>query len=498
MISLTIKALRTRQFNHLWQEVFVVVAASTLTGGWWYARNLILYSDPLLWRYISRWYGGARPRDFGQLLHRFWEGLPSYWGVFGWLNIAWPDWVYRLLSVLSVAAGLGLVVFLVKYVRGKREAVNPFALDMVLLWTFLSLAAVSRWIMVAGGLQGRLLFPAISALSVLLILGWTSLFPRRWQQRAAAVWVTGLLILALVTPPALLAPAYAQPRLLDPKQVPHDMIPMSLRIDNAVELIGYRTEPDVVQPDTVVNVILYWRVFQPVDHDFSSFVTLLGRNLKDIGSIDTFPGLGSFPTSRWPVGKMIEDVYPIRIDADAEAPALITISTGWYNVTTRKGPDLVDPQGVGTTFVGKFKLAPAQWPPVPQTTLADFANQIRLASYAITRSDSQSINLSLEWVCKSKPGRDLTVFAHVLDEKGTSLALKDQPPLAGDYGTSAWEPGEVIRDRMVIPLPADSNGSSAHGIEVGLYDPTTGERLSVLDQFGQIVGDSVTLPMPAQ
>ena len=148
---------------------------------------------------------------FGQLLRRFWEGLPSYWGVFGWLNIAWPDWVYRLLSVLTVAAGVGLVVFLLRNVRSRREAVQHFALSMVLLWTFLSLAAVSRWIMVAGGLQGRLLFPAISALSVLLFLGWTSLFPQRWQKCAAAVPVAGFLILALATPPLFLAPAYAQP-----------------------------------------------------------------------------------------------------------------------------------------------------------------------------------------------------------------------------------------------------------------------------------------------
>ena len=121
----------------------------------------------------------------------------------------------------------------------------------------------------------------------------------------------------------------------------------------------------------------------------------------------------------------------------------------------------MDSQGVGTTLVGKFKLAPAQWPPVPQTTLANFANQIQLASYAVTRLDSQRINLSLEWVCESKPDRDLTVFAHVIDGKGTSLVLKDQPPLAGDYSTSAWEPGEVIHDRMVIPLPLHPDGSRA-------------------------------------
>ena len=54
VIGLIVKALRTRQLNHLWRDVFVAVAASALTGGWWYARNLVLYDDPLLWRYITR------------------------------------------------------------------------------------------------------------------------------------------------------------------------------------------------------------------------------------------------------------------------------------------------------------------------------------------------------------------------------------------------------------------------------------------------------------
>ena len=174
---------------------------------------------------------------------------------------------------------------------------------------------------------------------------------------------------------------------------------------------------------------------------------------------------------------MIEDVYPVRIDADAEGPTLITISVGWYDYTPARGQNRSTLRATKPVSWASSSSPPAQWPPAPQTTLANFANQIRLASYAVTRSDNQSISLSLEWVSESPPRRDLTVFARVIDGKGTLLAQKDQPPLAGDYGTSAWEPGEVIRDRIVIPLPVDSSGSGAPASKSDCPIPTTGERL---------------------
>ena len=108
------------------------------------------------------------------------------------------------------------------------------------------------------------------------------------------------------------------------------------------------------------------------------------------------------------------------------------------------------------------------------------------------------MNLSLKWISQARPDRDLTVFVHVVDAQGTILAQKDQPPLAGDYPTSAWEPGEVVLDHIDVPLPDDWIWSQAHGIEIGLYDPTTGERLSVIDESGQAAGNSVTLRIPAQ
>jgi hypothetical protein len=397
-----------------------------------------------------------------------------------------------------MACAVGLVAFLVRFLLRKREVVSYFASSLAFVWVILSFVAVGQWIMVAGGLQGRLLLPAASGLSLLLIVGWINLFPEKWKQRAAAFPVFGFLLLALATPLMTLAPAYSPPRLLDTEQVPPALIPTSLRIGNAVDLIGYRVEPVAARPNETVKVFLYWRVLRPMQKDYTIFVTLLGRDLLDIGSINSFPGTGNYPTSRWVTGKIVEDIYPVHIDADAEAPVLATISAGWYDHTGHEHLRQVDPEGNETSFIGQLRIIPSAWPGAPSTTVANFADQIRLAGVTIARPDNETINLSLEWVCESEPARDLTIFTHVLDGKGRSLAQKDQPPLKGEYSTSAWRRGEVIRDRVVIPLSLGSTGWSAKNIELGLYDPKTGERLVVLDDRGQAIGDSVLLSMPAE
>ena len=55
--GLIAKAIRNKQLARIWQEILVVLAVSALVGGWWFARNWALYDDPLLSRYITRWFG---------------------------------------------------------------------------------------------------------------------------------------------------------------------------------------------------------------------------------------------------------------------------------------------------------------------------------------------------------------------------------------------------------------------------------------------------------
>jgi hypothetical protein len=58
----------------------------------------------------------------------------------------------------------------------------------------------------------------------------------------------------------------------------------------------------------------------------------------------------------------------------------------------------------------------------------------------------------------------------VIDPSGRTIGGQDNQPVNGTYPTSWWTPGEYVIDRYEIK-------ATGAAIEVGLYDPETGERL---------------------
>jgi hypothetical protein len=62
------------------------------------------------------------------------------------------------------------------------------------------------------------------------------------------------------------------------------------------------------------------------------------------------------------------------------------------------------------------------------------------------------------------------------------LAQVDRQPLDGVYPTSAWQPGQTIRD--VYEFPAADGGVK---LEFGMYDAATGKRLMLAEGTGDAV-----------
>jgi hypothetical protein len=57
-------------------------------------------------------------------------------------------------------------------------------------------------------------------------------------------------------------------------------------------------------------------------------------------------------------------------------------------------------------------------------------------------------------------------------------AQKDNPPVNGLLPTSAWEAGEIIQDRYIIPLDPEVP-PGAYQLEIGMYQLETGQRLEI-------------------
>jgi hypothetical protein len=118
---------------------------------------------------------------------------------------------------------------------------------------------------------------------------------------------------------------------------------------------------------------------------------------------------------------------------------------------------------------------------------ARFGSAIDLVGYDSTPG-GDSLRITLDWRDRTPVDEADTVFVHVIDATGKVVAQHDGPPRQGSYPTTAWEADETIRDEHVVPLAGVPPGT--YRVVVGLYRPTTGERLVAADASGEPVVDN--------
>ncbi len=124
-------------------------------------------------------------------------------------------------------------------------------------------------------------------------------------------------------------------------------------------------------------------------------------------------------------------------------------------------------------------------PTVPNTaaiqyrTLADFEHGIRLIGY--DRGDGnltpgEAAGITLYWQSSGKLEDDYAVVLQVEDDRGNIFAQSQAAPALGVYPTSAWQPGELVRDPQTIVLRGDAPDGTLR-LAAGLIDPKTGASI---------------------
>jgi hypothetical protein len=195
--------------------------------------------------------------------------------------------------------------------------------------TFAWLITYSR--VALGTDQGRLLFPAIAPLALLLVGGLAQWLPGSWREhesRWLAGW-TGLMgtvaVLALVTglwipyaPPAAPAAAEIEAAKVAAETSP---APAGQSFGGQLELIGYRWEP-ANRSATQRDLAVYWRSVRPIATDLRTSLRLRDERGEVIWESKRSPGVGRFSTDRWPAGRTVADVYAVPTDLLGRATAV--------------------------------------------------------------------------------------------------------------------------------------------------------------------------------
>jgi 4-amino-4-deoxy-L-arabinose transferase-like glycosyltransferase len=533
-VALTYDAWRRRAWRTWLISGVLILGCVVLIAGWWYWRNWTLYGDLTG---SNRMLDIAGRRDELLTLGGLWaefEGFRiSYWALFGGVSILADRWVYPILDVLMLIGGIGVAAAGVAIIKssnrqtsappqagvgksanqpdnrtGKRPLFSflyfllpnsyslfPAAYLVLVGWVGLTFVLLIRWTSQTYASQGRLMFVSIAGISTLVATGLVILTPKRWRWVLVGVVGGGLLLLVVVSPFRYIMPAYARPSLLVEMELPADAQRVDWDINGEMRLLGYRLERPSIHPAETLPVTLYWQALAPMTEDLSVFVHLLGQDRAVVGQVNTYPGVGTWPTTLLKPGDVVADTYHVPVDPTARTPSLARVYVGLYRYDEpgRPGLPTVDVWGEPVEpWLTTTKLTPWDWPDVtPSNPL-----QVRLGDAISLIGYDLDGGLTLYWQAYGQPAADYTVFIQMWDED-EQVAGFDGPPLGGDYPTSWWEAGETIVDthpldlgRAGITLPLESG---RHRFLVGLYRLDTGERLPAVGSDGPLPDYAVEL-----
>lgn len=328
----------------------IAAGLTLLVCGWWYVRNQFVYGDPLALGAFLNFVGGNTgiPAVSTKLLVDQFRLLRfSTWGLFGHISVLMqPTWVYLWFDAITLT-GLLTAAFCAWRTWARLRPVNFTALGifafqyramlMTLIWAVTVLALAARWFF-AAGIQGRLIYPAMPALIVLIAAGLLRL-PLPKKSLAVAV-VAPTLMIAIAAVPLYLIPAYSPPRVI--AQLPASATATSISLANEIELEGYA----VWQEANLLHIDLYWRALARPSFDYTVALRLVQSDGALWLDYVNYPGMGTtFPTT-WQAGELRHDPYqfdvnrfsavaePLRMIVglfDRRSGEMLAIS-GWHDV----------------------------------------------------------------------------------------------------------------------------------------------------------------------
>jgi len=462
----------------------IVGGLAVAIAGWWFARNYALYGDLTgMSKVNDLWLG----RSFSEGLWAIPQSLPylwsSLWGRFGYGQLPLPEVVYQALFWFCVIALTGHLI--------PRRGSPPAALLIPLIASVLLFVGVVFYYIAIqpAGPMGRFLFPCLPAFAVLVSLGLSRLFPRRWGWVAGAVVAIGMAALAVYALVGVLTPGFGRPRPLTASEIATIPNRVNADLDDTARLLGYEVTPTAVKPGEEIEVTLYWEPLARTGQNYAVFVHLLSDTGTMVAQRDTYPGLGRYLTTAWEPGVPFADTYCVHVPETAYAPDAGYIQVGLY---LPDGPRLTAPDGRDALRLAAVEILPHD-SEFPNPLDANFDGKAALVGYALDRRavrPGETIRLTLYWRALSKMERSYGVFAHVLGDENQVWAWNDGWPIEGNAPTFSWEPGQIVEDVRDLRV-GETTPPGFYDIEVGLHSDEG--RLPILAEDGHRMGDRVLL-----
>ncbi len=478
-----------------------------VVAGWWYVRNWQLYGDLSGMENLLSINGLREEAVVWSALVGELRGLYiSFWAIFGWFSILLPRWMYTFFDIVTAGAVLGVLATGLRTWQRGRQVLSERAVSvhgLIFLWVLLFSVLFAYWVSVSRGVQGRLLFPAISALAVIMAAGlrfWAGFLPPSWRPLFGVAIPLGLWSCSLFALTVLLPESYGlnhRARIVD--VVPADVQPIGKVYGDGVELVAARLPARRFHPGEHVPVTLYFRTQKAQTQNHELFLQLLVPDNDDniqLGNVTTHPGWGVLPLTLWRPGILYADTYQIPLTSEFayHAPVLARLYVGFTASKATEsesegllpvvgGGSKTDSRVIGTVAVSIREQARLR-PPDMQLVRVNFGGVISLSGYLfpteLSGVTTRELPVMLFWEASGAPHANFTTAVQLFGADGEFVDSYDKPP-AEIFPTSYWREGDVSLRRFPLPLPAELPAGE-YQVRVGLYySDRPDERVPIFD-----------------
>jgi uncharacterized membrane protein len=250
----------------------------------------------------------------------------------------------------------------------------------------------------------------------------------------------------------------------------------------------------------------HWRVTGPLSPDTVIRYQALAPSgaVVDDDALRPLPALVWLPPGQWQPGQTYV-VETLAWYLPATWAPVVAVDMGGQRVwpaLPRTGSDVaVSPEGrlrLPAWTRGGGVLVPYTAPSVTAAPSATFALgdwQVRLAGWGAphTVAPGADLPVSLQWAAPGPSLRDDSVFIHLRDAAGGTVARGDAGPTwFVPQPASRWPAPATVWDAHVVPVPPDL-AAGRYDLVAGWYDWQTGTRLPLTDDAGNPAGDEYVL-----
>jgi 4-amino-4-deoxy-L-arabinose transferase-like glycosyltransferase len=324
-------------------NVALAIVVMALVAGWWYARNQRLYGDLFG---LAAFRGEFATQPFQISSPAAWIAAlgqlhASFWARFGWMNVFPPAWVLWLFGAIELLALGGLVRLAVRMWQADRSSADDRRSSTVGHWALLALPALAlAWMVsfaITAGLvawQGRLLFPALPAIAILMARGlaaWENKEQRTRNNPSKRLILFSVLcslfLVAAWIPANVIRPAYPPQTLPESVAIAQAGNSVVFRFrrrgERSITLRGWRLDT-AARPGAALDLTLTWYASARQVRDWVVFIQLADGQGRVVAETHGEPREGMFPTTQWNIGDWIADRHRLQLPAD--------LTGGTYNL----------------------------------------------------------------------------------------------------------------------------------------------------------------------